>query len=416
LTDLLALPLFEPAHRALAERLAAFAADVIEPRAAAADTGDPVAIGRDFIRAAADAGILPLFVAGGATGDGARADLRALCLAREAIAAASGFADSVYAVQGLGTFPIAVAGDAGLSRRYLPAATSGTAVGAFALTEPDAGSDPAGIATTATADGDSYVLTGRKTLISNAGLATFYIVFAQSDPSAGRKGLSAFVVDAETPGFRVVRQIELIAPHPIGELAFDECRVPASHRLGVGDDGLKIALKTLDFFRSSVGAAACGMAQRAVDEAVRYARHRRQFGSLIADFQATKIALADMATDLDAARLLVYRAAWTKDVGADRVTREASMAKLFATEAAQRIVDRAVQIHGGLGVQRGVVVERLYREVRALRIYEGTSEIQRLDIAERVLAESDSARTDESDPSRRRFHQGIPSETGRSRV
>ena len=242
------------------------------------------------------------------------------------------------------------------------------------------------MATRARRDGDSYVIDGGKTLISNAWLATFYVVFARTDPDAGRKGMAAFVVDADTPGFRVVRQIALMASHPIGELAFEACRVPVSHRLGADGDGLKIALTTLDFFRSSVGAAACGMAQRALDEAVGRAAARRQFGTRIADFQMTRAAIADMATDLDAARLLVYRAAWTKDRGAQRVTREAAMAKLYATEAAQRIIDRAVQLHGGIGVQRGVVVERLYRDIRALRIYEGTSEIQRLIIGEQTVA------------------------------
>ena len=241
-----------------------------------------------------------------------------------------------------------------------------------------------GSRTEARRDGDHYVLSGSKTFISNAGLATFYIVFARTAP-AGTKSLSAFVVDADAPGFSVERQIDLLAPHPIGELRFQDCRVPARQRLGSEGEGLKIALSTLDRFRASVGAAACGMARRALDEALSYADRRVQFGSALSAFQATQLALADMATELDAARLLVYRAAWVKDGGAARVTRESSMAKLFATEAAQRIVDRAVQIHGGRGVVRGSIVERLYREVRALRIYEGTSEIQRLVIADQVL-------------------------------
>jgi acyl-CoA dehydrogenase len=291
----------------------------------------------------------------------------------------------VFAVQGLGSYPIVLAGSDRLNREYVAEAARGTAVAAFALTEPEAGSDPAGIQTEARRDGDDYVISGTKTYISNAGLASFYVVFARTGPGAGSKGLSALVVDAAASGFQVERQIDLLAPHPIGQLRFDECRVPADRRLGAEGDGLKIALSTLDLFRSSVGAAACGISARALQEAVTYASRRRQFGSALSEFQATRIALADMATELDAARLLVYRAAWTKDGGAARVTRESSMAKLFATEAAQRIVDRAVQIHGGLGVTRGAVVERLYREVRALRIYEGTSEIQRLVIAEQVL-------------------------------
>jgi acyl-CoA dehydrogenase len=379
--ELLTLPLFEPEHRELAARFEAFARDAVEPFAAAAEDGDPIAVGRGFIDRAAAAGLLSIFVGAGRTGPA----LRPLCLAREAIAACSGFADSVFAVQGLGSYPIVLAGSDSLKRKYVAEAARGTAIAAFALTEPEAGSDPAGILTVARRDGDGYVISGTKTYISNAGLASFYVVFARTGPGAGSKGLSAFVVDAAAPGFHVERQINLLAPHPIGQLRFDECRVPEDRRLGAEGEGLKIALSTLDLFRSSVGAAACGIGARALQEAGTYASRRRQFGSALSEFQATKIALADMATELDAARLLVYRAAWTKDGGAARVTRESSMAKLFATEAAQRIVDRAVQIHGGLGVTRGVVVERLYREVRALRIYEGTSEIQRLVIADQML-------------------------------
>ena len=378
---MLTLPLFDPAHRDLAARFEAFARDAVEPFAAAADQGDPIEAGRGFIDRAARAGLLSIFVGDGQTAPA----LRPLCLAREAIAACSGCADSVYAVQGLGSYPIVLAGSERLKREYVALAARGTAIGAFALTEPEAGSDPAGIQTEARRDGDAYLISGTKTYISNAGLASFYVVFARTGPGAGSKGLSAFVVDAAAPGFLVERQIDLLAPHPIGQLRFDECRVTADRRLGAEGEGLKIALSTLDFFRSSVGAAACGIAARALQEAVTYASRRRQFGSALSDFQTTRIALADMATELDAARLLVYRAAWTKDGGAARVTRESSMAKLFATEAAQRIVDRAVQIHGSLGVTRGTIVERLYREVRALRIYEGTSEIQRLVIAEQVL-------------------------------
>jgi acyl-CoA dehydrogenase len=377
---MLTLPFLEPAHRDLAARIETFAREAIEPFAAAAETGDPLAAGRGFVARAAAADVLPVFVGDGVAGPG----LRALCVAREAIAACSGFADSIFAVQGLGCFPIVLVGSDRLKQRYVAAAARGAAVAAFALTEVNAGSDPAGMETEARRDGDDYVLSGSKTFISNAGLATFYVVFARTG-AAGTKNLSAFVVDADAPGFRVERQIDLLAPHPIGELRFDDCRVPASHRLGSEGEGLKIALSTLDRFRASVGAAACGIASRALHEAATYADRRVQFGSALSAFQATRLALADMATELDASRLLVYRAAWVKDAGAPRVTRESSMAKLFATEAAQRIVDRAVQIHGGLGVTRGSTVERLYREVRALRIYEGTSEIQRLVIAEQVL-------------------------------
>jgi acyl-CoA dehydrogenase len=380
------LPFFEPEHERLAERVRAFARGSIEPLAAAAERGSPIEAARRFIDLAADAGVLPLFV-----GDIRCAPaVRPLCLAREAIAACSGFADSVYAVQGLGSYPIFLAGDDRLKAAYLEDTARGRAVAAFALTEPGAGSDPSGIATGARRDGNDYVLNGTKTLISNAGLATFYVVFAHTGPGEGSKGLSAFVVDADAPGFSVERQIDLLAPHPIGEVRFADCRVAADRRLGAEGEGLKIALSTLDIFRSSVGAAACGMAARALEEATTYAAGRRQFGTALSEFQATRLAIADMATELDAARLLVFRAAWTKDRGAARVTRESSMAKLYATEAAQRIVDAAVQIHGGIGVMRGAVVERLYREVRALRIYEGTSEIQRLVIAEQVFKASRS--------------------------
>jgi acyl-CoA dehydrogenase len=378
---LLTLPFFDAEHRDLAVRCAAFARDAIEPFAAAAEDGDPIAAGRGFIERAAAAGLLSIFVGDGRIGPA----LRPLCLAREAIAACSGFADSVFAVQGLGSYPIWLAGTDRLKRDYVAEAARGTAVAAFALTEPEAGSDPSGVQTVARRDGNGYVLNGTKSYISNAGLASFYVVFARTGPGAGAKGLSAFVVDAASSGFHVERQIPLLAPHPIGRLRFEECRVAEDRRLGAEGEGLKIALSTLDLFRSSVGAAACGIAARALQESLTYATGRRQFGSALSEFQATRIALADMATELDAARLLVYRAAWTKDGGAARVTRESSMAKLFATETAQRIVDRAVQIHGGLGVTRGIVVERLYREVRALRIYEGTSEIQRLVIAGQLL-------------------------------
>lgn len=377
---MITLPFFDASHRDLWSRCEAFSRDVIRPLADRGEREDPLVVGREVVSHAATAGLLSTFA-----GDGDRsAELRALCIAREAIASASAFADSVLAVQGLGTHPVLSAGGENLKRRFAAPAARGEAVAAFALTEENAGSDPSAVATSARRDGDSYVLSGTKTLISNAGIATFYVVFARTG-AEGSKGLSAFVVEAGAPGFAVTKQIEMLAPHPIGDLRMDDCRVPASQRLGEEGDGLKIALATLDFFRASVGAAACGIASRALAEAASFAAARQQFGRPIAEFQATRLAIADMATELDAARLLVYRAAWKKDAGAERVTREASMAKLFATEAAQRIVDRGVQIHGGRGVVRGTVVERLYREIRALRIYEGTSEIQRLVVAAQLL-------------------------------
>jgi acyl-CoA dehydrogenase len=377
------LPLFDAHHRSLSGRLSGPALEPLASRAAEAE-GDVVEAGREAVRLLAAAGLFDLLVPAAGL-----PDLRAVCLARESLAAASAFADSIFAVNGLGAYPLARFGTEAQRRRYLTGIRQGELVGAFALTEPGAGSDVNGIETVARPDGPDYVLEGVKTFISNAGLAAFYIVFAATPPTApgGRTRLSAFLVEADRRGLTVANDVELLAPHPIGTLRFTDCRVPADSLVGPEGDGRKVAFATLDFFRPSVGAAACGLAARALDEARRHATQRRQFGSAIADFQATQLTLADMATELDAARLLVYRAAWMKDHGHERISREASIAKLFATEAAQRIVDRAVQVHGGIGVRKGAVVERLYREVRALRIYEGTSEIQRLIIARHLLAD-----------------------------
>ena len=377
------LPLFEPRHRALHARLGDLQ-PVLEPIAAEGESGAVAAAGRAAIDACAELGLCRLLVPVEYGGDGL--DLRSLCLVREALAAASGLVDAVFAVQGLGSYPIALSGNGEMARRYLPLVATGEAIAAFALTEPEAGSDASALVTTAARDGDDYVVDGAKIFISNATIASHFIVFART-AEGPKRAISALVVDADRPGVTISRRQEMSAPHPIAEVRFERCRVPAANRLGDEGDGMRLALGTLDFFRTSVGAAACGLAARALAEADRYARSRRQFGSALADFQLTQAALADMATDLDAARLLVYRAAWTKDQGDTRVPRESGMAKLFATEAAQRIVDRAVQIHGGRGVERGHIVERLYREVRALRIYEGTSEIQRLVIAREILKE-----------------------------
>ncbi|MDP7670890.1 MAG: acyl-CoA dehydrogenase [Vicinamibacterales bacterium] len=380
---MLTLPFFDADHRRLAERLRSFCTDTIDP-GFDDDEVDPLAAGREAIRVCAAEGLLAHLA------PGSRRGLREICLIREALAARSGLVDAVFAVQGLGSYPIRLAGSAALQERYLPSVASGETIAAFAVTEREAGSDLRGIRTTARAAGDAYVLDGSKTLISNAGIADHYTVLARTGPpDAATPRLSAFVVDADNPGLRVAGQIPLLAPHPIGDLEFNGCRVPADHRLGAEGDGLKIALTTLDRFRPSVGAAACGLAARALEEALTHVTRRSQFSEPLASFQATKLALADMQTELDAARLLVFRAAWLADTVDRRTTREASTAKLFATEAAQRIVDRAVQLHGGRGVVRGVVVERLYREVRALRLYEGTSEIQRLIIADQMLKAKD---------------------------
>jgi acyl-CoA dehydrogenase len=291
-------------------------------------------------------------------------------------------------MQGLGTFAIAKAAPEHVRDFWLSRAIEGKAIAAFALTEPEAGSDVAAIQTTARRDGETYVIDGRKRFISNAGIADFYTVFARTGTREdGRAQLSAFVVGSKMQGFIVVERTPLIAAHPIGEIAFEGCRVPAEDMVGNEGDGFLLAMETLDAFRASVGAAACGMARRALDQAVRYASSRKQFGRLLAEHQLVQEKLADMITELDAARLLVYRAAYAKDSGARRVTREASEAKLFATEAAGRIIDSAVQIQGGIGLVRGNMVEQLYRDVRALRIYEGTSEIQKLVIAGQLLKE-----------------------------
>jgi acyl-CoA dehydrogenase len=312
-------------------------------------------------------------------------DWRACCLVREALASASPLADAVFALQGLGTLPILWSGSEALRERWVEAAIQGRAMAAFAMTEADAGSDVAAMKTTARRDGDSYRLSGTKTFISNAGIADFYTVFATTDPAAGGKGISCFVVPADTPGLRFTRAQILSAPHPLGEIAFQDCRVPSANRLGEEGRGMALGLKTLDRMRATVGAAACGMAARALEEAFSHARSRKQFGTPLAGFQLIQEKLARMATDLTAARLLVYRAAWTADRGAERVTLEAAMAKAYATEAAQRVVDDAVQILGGSGVLATHPVDRLYRSVRALRIYEGTTEIQHLVIAGQLM-------------------------------
>ena len=375
------LPFFTAEHRNLAATMAQFVAKEIEPHGGVED--DVEGLARHFVSLLASAGVLNYAVAE------SKLDIRALCLLREALAYSSSLADLAFVMQGLGSFAIAQSAPDHVREFWLSRAANGKAIAAFALTEPDAGSDVAAIKTTARRDGETYVIDGRKRFISNAGIADFYTVFARTGTrDDGRPTLSAFVVSAKMQGFSVVEKISLMAPHPIGEVAFNECRVPAEDMVGNEGDGFRLAMETLDTFRASVGAAACGMARRALDEAVHYASTRQQFGRSIAEHQLIQGKLADMITELDAARLLVYRAAYVKDTTGGRVTREASEAKLFATEAAGRIIDSAVQIHGGAGLVRGNVVERLYRDIRALRIYEGTSEIQKLVIAGQLLKEN----------------------------
>jgi acyl-CoA dehydrogenase len=381
----LAWPFFDDRHRALLPRLAEWVATEIAPHAH--DEHDVDALSRRFTGLLGAAGWLRYCVPAAYGGAHEKLDVRSLCLIRETLAYTSGLADFAFAMQGLGSASIALYGSEALRRVYLPKVCAGSQIAAFALSEPEGGSDVASLRLTAREDSDDYVLDGRKTWISNAGIADHYVVFARTGEAPAAKGLSAIVVDADRPGLAIAERIPVIAPHPLGTLAFTQCRVPRTHLLGSPGEGFKIAMATLDIFRSTVGAAALGFARRALDEAVRRVKTREAFGKPLAEFQLTQQKLADMATEIDAAALLIYRAAWTKDCVADRVTREAAMAKLYATEAAQRVIDAAVQLHGGMGVVSGVPVERLYREIRALRIYEGTSEIQQLVIAGQVLAE-----------------------------
>ncbi len=376
------LPFFSPEHRTVAADIHSFVTQEIEPRAA--EQRDTDAQLRECVAALAAARVLHYSVAT----PNSKLDVRALCLIREALSYSSPLADLAFVMQGLGTYAISLAAPEHVRDFWLTRASEGKAIAAFALTEADAGSDVAGIKTTAKRDGDTYVIDGSKRFISNAGVADFYTVFARTGTDAnGRAQLSAFVVGAKMPGFSVVERTAMIASHPIGELEFKGCRVPTEDMVGAEGEGFLLAMRTMDTFRASVGAAACGMARRALDESVRYASTRKQFGRPLSEHQLIQEKLADMITELDAARLLVYRAAYLKDTGAGRVTREASEAKLYATEAACRIIDQAVQIHGGSGLLRGSIVERLYRDVRALRIYEGTSEIQKLIIASQLLKE-----------------------------
>ncbi|MFY9513576.1 MAG: acyl-CoA dehydrogenase family protein, partial [Rubrivivax sp.] len=323
---------------------------------------------------------------GGTTygGSGEAIDTRAICLVRETLARHSGLADFAFAMQGLGSGAISLAGTPEQKQRYLPRVASGDAVAAFALSEPQAGSDVAAMACSARIEGEHAVLDGEKTWISNGGIADFYVVFARTGEAAAARGISAFIVDAGTPGFEIAERIEVIAPHPLARLRFTNCRVPLSQRVGAAGEGFKVAMRTLDVFRTSVAAASLGFARRALDEALQRATSRQMFGQVLADFQLTQAKLAQMALTIDSAALLTYRAAWQRDQGRN-VTREAAMAKLAATEGAQQVIDAAVQLWGGLGVVSEQPVERLYREIRALRIYEGASEVQQLIIARELL-------------------------------
>ncbi len=379
----LAWPFFADAHRQFAAALEHWASENVSNKIDHADVDRTC---RALVRALGDAGWLKAVVPAAYGGLSDKIDVRKLCLAREILAWHDGLADFAFAMQGLGTGSISLFGSDALKAKYLPAVCAGRQIAAFALTEPAAGSDVSALATTATSDGAGHVrIDGVKTWISNGGIADHYVVFARSGEAPGAKGLSAFVVDADTPGLTVVERIEVIAPHPLATLRFQDCRVPVAHRLGAAGDGFKVAMATLDIFRSTVGAAALGIARRALHEAVERAATRMLFGRPLGDLQMTQAALADSAAEVDAAALLVYRAAWTKDAGAERITRESSIAKMFATEMGQKVVDRAVQIYGGNGVRVGSKAEALYREIRALRIYEGATEVQKVIVARELL-------------------------------
>ena len=378
-------PFFEERHRALAEELETWAVREL----VSVDHSDPDAACRDLVARLGRDGWLRHSAIDPEAAD-SRLDVRSLCLIRETLARHNGLADFAFAMQGLGTGAISFFGTAE-QKAWLVKTRSGMAISAFALTEPRSGSDVANIEATAVRDGADYVLSGEKTWISNGGIADLYVVFARTGEALGAKGLSAFILPADTRGLEIAERLEVIAPHPLARLRFDGLRLPATAMIGAPGEGFKIAMSVLDVFRPSVGAAALGFARRALDAALERAAGRELFGAPLAELQLVQGQIAEMALDVDAAALLVYRAAWAKDSGAQRITREAAMAKLFATESAQAVIDKAVQIHGGDGVRAGHAVEQLYREIRALRIYEGASEVQKVIIARQALSEAAGA-------------------------
>jgi alkylation response protein AidB-like acyl-CoA dehydrogenase len=382
-TAYLEWPFFGHLHGDLARTLDAWATEHISPH----HGHDVDAECKALVRTLGAAGWLKYAVGGTAYGGANDAiDTRSICLIRETLARHSGLADFAFAMQGLGSGAISLAGTSQQKQRYLTKVACGEAIAAFALSEPDAGSDVAAMQCSARIDGDFAVLNGTKTWISNGGIADFYVVFARSGEAHGARGISAFIVDADTPGFSIAERIDVIAPHPLATLRFTECKVPLSQRVGAAGDGFKVAMRTLDIFRTSVAAASLGFARRALDEALNRATTRKMFNQTLADFQLTQAKLAQMATTVDSSALLTYRAAWQRDQGRN-VTREAAMAKMVATEGAQQVIDAAVQIWGGMGVVSGHIVERLYREIRSLRIYEGATEVQQLIIAKDLLHE-----------------------------
>jgi acyl-CoA dehydrogenase len=377
-------PFFEPRHREFAERLDRFVASAAM---SAIDHADIDSACRRLVRALGDAGLLAAAVAP-PDGDATAIDSRAVCLARETLAWSDGLADFAFAMQGLGSRAIGLAGSPELRAAVLPRVRSGEWLAAFALSEKEAGSDVAAMSCAARRDGEHYVIDGEKTWISNGGIADVYTLFARTGEAPGARGVSAFVVFPDDPGFSIAERIDVIAPHPLATLRLESCRIPDSRLLGASGGGFKLAMQTLDIFRASVAAAALGFARRALDEALDHTRRRKIFGGTLADLQMTQAALGDMATEIDAAALLTYRAAWRRDVQKLSTTREAAMAKMTATETAQRVIDRAVQMFGARGVSRGEIVESLYREIRALRIYEGATEVQRLIVAREMMKQA----------------------------
>lgn len=372
-------PFFADAHRAYAAKIDAWALANLQH----VDHHDVDAACRRLVKVLGQGGFLAHTAP---ASDGDKLDVRTLALSRETLARHSGLADFAFAMQGLGAGPISLFGSPEQRAAWLPKTRAGEAIAAFALSEAASGSDVANITTSARRDGDDYVIDGEKTWISNGGIADVYVVFARTGEAPGAKGLSAFIVEGANPGLSIAERLEVIAPHPLARIAFKDCRVPTSALIGRPGDGFKIAMATLDVFRTTVGAAALGFARRALDETVSRAGSRQLFGAPLGELQMVQGHIADMALDIDAAALLVYRAAWTKDMGAARVSREAAMAKLYATEAAQHVIDAAVQIHGGDGVRSGHAVETLYREIRALRIYEGASDVQKIIISRAVTS------------------------------
>lgn len=382
-------PFFENSHRELANEIDAWATENITSLVANEHENlDQTCI--DIVRALGKSGITQYAVPASAGGKTEKLDVRSLCLIRETLAKHHALADFAFAMQGLGSGPISLQGTEAQQQKYLTKVASGEYLSAFALSEPEAGSDVAAMTTSAEDDGDCYVLNGEKTWISNAGIADFYTVFARTGEAPGARGISCFIVEANTPGFNVTERIDLVAPHPLGTLCFENCRIPKENLVGTAGRGFGLAMATLDVFRSTVAAAALGMARRAMDETLTHVTQRKLFGGVLGDLQLVQGKLSDMALGVDSSALLVYRSAWTKDCFAERVTREAAMAKLHSTESAQQVIDAAVQLHGGKGVSRGHIIESLYRDIRALRIYEGASEVQQVIIAQQSILMHDN--------------------------